>query len=360
MKLLRNSLALPLMLCCIALSAQQKSVIRFESDAHADGVKLTLMREWPNRKLMDTALIRDGKHQFNVSDTFPAVYSVNSRKPYLHAIVFMEGADAGVECSHEKLTVKSSAIQQKMNEFLASIKPYEEEWRKIGERYGAAKDMEEKIKIGKEMDAPAEKVMSGREQFVVQHAQDLAGIWMAYEQANLWREPALEKLVSAFRKQPRTQLLANLLEGKLQEFEANRMTGKKAPDFTLADINGNTVSLDSVLQRNQYVLLDVWASWCAPCRATNRRLAPQYDELKKLGIELISISVDEKLPDWHKAVAADKIPWTQLVSAQGMKSKVVADYKVKALPATFLIGKDGTIIRQHIEIDDLKKLVLSR
>lgn len=360
MKLFRISLAFPLLLIFCTLSAQQRSVIRFESDAHADGVKLTLMREWPNRKLMDTALIRDGKQLFNVSDTFPAVYSVNSRKPYLHAVVFMEGADAGVQFSQGKVSVRSGASQQKLDEFLASIKPYEEEWRRVGERYGAAKDMEEKIRIGKEMDAPAGKVMDGREQFVVQHVNDLAGIWMAYEQANLWREPALEKLIPAFRKQARTQSLADMLERKLQEFEAYRMNGKKAPEFTLTDINGNSVALDSVLQRNQYVLLDVWASWCAPCRATNRRLAPKYDELKKLGIELISISVDEKLSDWHKAVAVDKIPWTQLISAEGMKSKVVADYKVKSLPATFLIGKDGTIIRQHIEIDELKKLVTSR
>lgn len=357
MKLFRISLFIPLLLCCLTMAAQQRAVISLQSDAHADGVKLTLMREWPNRKLMDTTLIHDGRYTFNVSDSFPAVYSVNSRKPYLHAIVFMEGSDAEVKVSNEKVKVKSSKSQQEMDEFLASIKPYEEEWRKIGERYGAAKDMEEKIKIGKEMDAPAGKVMDGREQFVVKHANDLAGIWMAYEQANLWRESALEKLIPAFRKRQNTQSLADMLDKKLAEFEANRMTGKQAPAFTLRDLNNATVSLDSVLKRNKFVLLDVWASWCAPCRATNRRLAPQYEELKKLGIELISISVDEKMPDWHKAVAADMIPWTQLISPEGMKSKVVEDYRVKSLPATFLINREGMIVRQHIEIDELKKLV---
>ncbi len=134
------------------------------------------------------------------------------------------------------------------------------------------------------------------------------------------------------------------------------MTGQNAPAFALLSIDGKTVHLDSLLARNEYVLLDVWASWCTPCRAGNRKLAPHYAAFKNKGIEIVSVSVDEKDELWRKAVAADQIPWPQLIAPEGMKSSIVAAYKVKSLPATFLIGKTGKIIRQHIDISDLEKL----
>lgn len=54
------------------------------------------------------------------------------------------------------------------------------------------------------------------------------------------------------------------------------MTGKTAPAFALRAIDGSLVQLDSLVFRNRYILLDVWASWCTPCRAGNRELAPHY------------------------------------------------------------------------------------
>lgn len=356
MKAARYGLLFSLLFPVMELIAQQKTLITLKPGALPEGTKVTLRKEWPERKLVDTALINGTDLHFTVSDSLPAVYSLNTRKPWMNAVVFLEGKNVTVLYKKEGTVVEGSSSQQQMDQFLASIKPYEEQWREIGNRYGATKDMEEKLRISKEMDKPAEKVMGGREQFVLAHTNDLAGIWMAHEQLNLWREPALKKMIPGFRNQPRTESLANQLQQKLNEFESKKMTGSKAPGFTLKDLKGNKVSLDSILQKNKYVLVDVWASWCTPCRATNRMLAPEYAALKKLGIELISISVDEKRSDWEKAVAVDKIPWTQLISPEGMKSAVVADYKVQFLPATFLIDQQGNIIRQHVSIEELKKI----
>lgn len=353
--MIRSGLLFPLLLLILDAAAQHV-VVKLVSGKLPDGTKITLRREWPNRKLVDTALIHNGEHKFAINDSFPAVYSINSRKPWMNAVVFMEGGDVIVEFNTENPVVVGSKTQKVYNDFLASIKPFEEQWREIGNRYGIAKDMEEKLTISKEMNAPAEKVMGDRERFVLAHANDLAGIWLAHDQLNLWREPALKKMVPLFSNRTATRELSAQLQLKLNDFESKRMTGLKAPSFQLKDLRGKEVLLDSVLQQNKFVLLDVWASWCTPCRATNRKLAPEYALLKKLGIELISISVDEKLSDWEKAVATDKIPWLQLISPEGMKSKVVADYKVKSLPATFLINRNGDIIRQHVSIEELKKI----
>lgn len=356
MKAIRYGILLPLLLAASSLLAQHSTQISLQSDKLPEGTKVTLRKEWPERKFVDTGFIKNGNIAFTVVDSLPAVYSLTTRKPWMNADLLLEGSDVKVRFDQAEPFIEAGPSQQALREFLASISPYEEQWREIGNRYGAEKDMEKKLVISKEMDVPAEKVMGGREKFVIQHANDLAGIWMAHEQLNLWREPALKKMIPLFRSQARTAALADQLQLKLDEFNARSMTGNKAPAFRLRDIKGNIVELDSIIRRNKYVLVDVWASWCTPCRATNRRLAPEYESLKKMGIELVSISVDEKKTDWEKAVAVDKIPWTQLISPEGMKSKVVADYKVQSLPATFLIDQQGNIIRQHVSIEELKSL----
>lgn len=353
---IRFGILLPLVFSVISLMAQHKTRIVLQSGKLPEGIKVSLRKEWPVRQLTDTGLIRNGNIVFTVADSLPAVYSLSTRNPWMTAVILLEGTDVTVRYDQAEPLVEAGRSQQVLREFLAFIRPYEEQWREKGNRYSAAKDMEEKLAISKEMDEPAEKVMGSREQFVMQHAGDLAGIWMAYDQLNLWREPALEKMIPLFRNQPRTAALADQLQRKLDEFNARRMTGNKAPAFRLRDNKGNEVALDSILQHNKYVLIDIWASWCAPCRATNRKLAPEYAALKKAGIEVISISVDEKKTEWEKAVAVDKIPWTQLISPEGMKSKVVEDYKVQSLPATFLIDQQGNIIRQHVSIEELRSL----
>ncbi|MGN6419842.1 MAG: amidohydrolase family protein [Pseudobacter sp.] len=351
---IRSGILLPLVFSALSLIAQQKTRITLQSGKLPEGVKVSLRKEWPVRKLVDTGFIKNGNLVFTVTDSLPAVYSLNTRNPWMNAAILLEGPDVTVKFDQPEPIVEAGPSQQALSGFLASIKPFEEQWREIGNRYSAAKDMEEKLTISKEMDVPAEKVMGGRERFVIEHAGDLAGIWMAHEQLNLWREPALVKMIPLFRSQTRTAALASQLQGKLDELNTRRMTGNKAPFFRLPDIKGNEVELDSVIRRNKYVLIDIWASWCAPCRATNRKLAPEYAALKQAGIEVISISVDEKKSEWEKAVAVDMIPWTQLISPEGMKSKVVADYKVQSLPATFLIDQQGNIIRQHVSIEELK------
>ncbi len=353
MAMLYISMALPSL-------AQQRikgnSKISINAASKFNNVKLSIYREWPTRKLIDTLRLKEGQQELSIVDSLPAVYSFSIRKPYANTNVLLDAKGATISFNDADTKVSGGQMEMSLQKHHSSLAPLEKEWQGLGTAYGKESDMEQKILLEKRIKTIAEEVMVQRLMFIKQNRKNTAGAWMASSYAFAWSPEVLKELIPLFQKQAWANTTYAQLSAKLAKHNSIQMTGKKAPAFTLPSMKGNSVSLDSVLQKNEYVLIDVWASWCTPCRAANRKLAPVYARLKKKGIEFVSISVDENHLAWEKAVQADKIPWIQLLSDNAMKGSFVTNYQVKSLPTTFLLNKQGVIIKQQVEIADLEKL----
>lgn len=129
---------------------------------------------------------------------------------------------------------------------------------------------------------------------------------------------------------------------KLKYFKQSKV-GSIAPDFNLKDINNNAISL-SDFKNKQYILIDFWASWCAPCREELPYIKELYKNYKSLGFEIISITKDENLDAWKKAIIKDKIePWKH-ISILENNSSIDTNYFVNGIPHKVLIDKNGMII----------------
>lgn len=125
---------------------------------------------------------------------------------------------------------------------------------------------------------------------------------------------------------------------------------QSAPPFSIPDTSGNLVELDQFL--GSYVLIDFWASWCAPCRATNPELVEVYEQFSHKNFTIVGISVDKDESSWKSAILADGLSWINLSNLQGWDS-VADDYGVKAIPQNFLIDPQGIIIDKNVEPDQL-------
>tara|TARA_R110002124_G_scaffold219424_1_gene385308 strand:- start:16346 stop:16945 length:600 start_codon:yes stop_codon:yes gene_type:complete len=132
------------------------------------------------------------------------------------------------------------------------------------------------------------------------------------------------------------------LTSNYQEIEI----GSTAPDFTLPDLNGKSVSLSDF--EGKTVLLTFWASWCPTCRAENKHLADIYPEYKDKGFEILAVSLDRSRTNWEKAVEKDGIVWTQVSDLQGVDSPIATKYGVYATPTTFLIDSSGIVIGKDL------------
>lgn len=155
---------------------------------------------------------------------------------------------------------------------------------------------------------------------------------------------------------PELRQTPDMLQVKSQaESLAKTEGGAIAPAFTLPAEDGREVSLSDF--RGKYVLLDVWASWCSPCRASFPEVARISEKYKPRGVVVVGISVDRTEKAWRKALAEEKATWLQLWDKDG---NVGRDYAIRTIPHMILVSPDGHIVGSYSKADldaELKKVV---
>jgi thiol-disulfide isomerase/thioredoxin len=135
--------------------------------------------------------------------------------------------------------------------------------------------------------------------------------------------------------------------------------GEGVPEIELMGKGDSIVKLSSL--NGKVVLIDFWASWCAPCRAANPYILKLFKQYNSKGFEVFAVSLDVKKEAWLKAIKKDKLTYTQVIDYDGWLSKVAEKYYVDALPTNFLVDKTGKIIAINLEgrelFDTVKRLV---
>jgi thiol-disulfide isomerase/thioredoxin len=126
----------------------------------------------------------------------------------------------------------------------------------------------------------------------------------------------------------------------------------RAPDIALPTPAGDTVRLSST--RGSVVLLDFWASWCAPCRKENPNLVNAYNLYHRKGFQIYQVSLDKTKEAWIKGIEDDQLEkWIHVSDVQYWNSSVVPLYKIESIPANYLLDKDGNIIASNLRGDRL-------
>jgi len=137
--------------------------------------------------------------------------------------------------------------------------------------------------------------------------------------------------------------------------EAQMSYGKPALEIELPTMKGDSIKLSSL--KGKVVLLDFWASWCGPCRASNRSLVKLYEKYKAKGFEIFSVSIDEDKKDWEKAIKKDRITWLQVNDNKGWYGKTPTSWNIYQIPTSYLIDKDGRLIAMDLEGRELESML---
>ena len=159
----------------------------------------------------------------------------------------------------------------------------------------------------------------------------------------------LEVLAKEFADQPG---LGEAIKDKLTTLD---QIGKEAPRIGADDLAGKRINLADY--RGKVTLIDFWATWCGPCVKELPGLQKTYEKYHAKGFEVIGISMDNERPALDQFLKDNRLPWQQVFNSAAAEGDIAARYGVTAIPATFLIGKDGKIARVHLRGENLNRAV---
>lgn len=141
--------------------------------------------------------------------------------------------------------------------------------------------------------------------------------------------------------------------------KAQLKVGGIVPEIELPNTVDSMIKLSSL--NGKVVLIDFWASWCAPCRAANPYVQKLYKKYHEKGFEVFAVSLDVKKQAWLKAIKKDKLTYTQVIDNSGWNSKVAEQFFVDMIPTNFLLDQNGKIVGINLEgkelFDKVKQLV---
>jgi cytochrome c biogenesis protein CcmG, thiol:disulfide interchange protein DsbE len=123
--------------------------------------------------------------------------------------------------------------------------------------------------------------------------------------------------------------------------------GRPAPDIRLHDSAGVDLKLSDL--RGKVVVVDFWASWCAPCRKSFPALVDLQSLYGSKGLEVIAVNVDQQRRDAEAFLSAQPPGLRIVFDERGTTPKA---FQVQAMPSSFVIGRDGTVRFVHVGFTD--------
>jgi peroxiredoxin len=120
--------------------------------------------------------------------------------------------------------------------------------------------------------------------------------------------------------------------------------GKLAANFKLKDVKGDEISLASL--RGKVVFLNIWATWCAPCREEMPSIESLYNDFKaNKDFVVLAVSQDTDGATVRPFIEQNHLQFTVLLDP---RNEVGERYDVNGIPETFIIGRDGRIVAHHV------------
>lgn len=269
---------------------------------------------------VDTALIKDGKFEFEGTVDQPLLYGIATADMNYPKLLFVENRAMPV-----KISDKGSKIE-------VTNSPVNELFQANAEKVFEANFNIDSL-ISANPESPAAAFYLYR-YFTYQLPLDQLKATRAKISPSLNDSPYVKDLDAIIRQLENVEI------------------GKEAPAFSLPDTSGQVVALSDF--KGKYVLLDFWASWCPPCRKENPNVVEAFRKYKDKNFTVVGISLDNDKKRWIDAINADSLTWTHLSDLKYWDSEIPALYGVRGIPANVLINPDGKIVAKNITGEELQ------
>lgn len=368
---MKSSLFALLLMTVLSASAQEKTFV-LKGSVPATAKKYNALLSWDHGGNGEEVKVINGKFTINGTFSNPgiATLSLQEADPEpgkgFNRLEYEQNTltlfiDSGLITVSTKTflwnaDVKGSAVVNDYNRYQHQVQALSRLESRFGEVYDAyikAKNTELAKDVFDLFTGMADLYYKEQLQFVKMNPSSQVSLYLTQQ--------AIGSNPDAAKGEPMFALLAPSLQNsekgkelsELIELGRKTMQGKQALDFTQPDINGNPVTLSSF--KGKYVLVDFWASWCAPCRSESPSLVKAYEKYRSKNFEILAVSLDESKEKWLKAISDDHYTWPQTGDMKGWENAAARAYAVQGIPFNVLLDPNGVIIARNLRGDALEK-----
>lgn len=373
--MIRNAL-FTLVALCTVLNIQAQTSSSFTINGKIPGlkagyeVKLTDI-EYGRRKTIATTTSTDGGFRLEGSVASPTLcwLDINGENFDAHKQfdLMVEQGTTDITANHidslppsftvttdkllkeRNLSVAGGKAQQEFAEYRAAMLPYEIAAKEIHYELYHAPGAERENTMRHDslqalLDKADEKIRLAQLDFITLHPDYSIS---AYQWCLLLQEPfsftneELDRVLELTANNRDTVRMAQLR--KFAEQSRKCVRGIHYTDFDALDADKQAHRLSEYVAQDRYTLIDFWASWCSPCRAAIPHVRKFYQQhAGKLNV--CSVSLDQKEPDWRRALEEEKMEWTQLWLPKEKQKTATSAYSIHGIPFLLLISPQGEIL----------------
>ena len=308
---------------------------------------------------IDSAQLTGGKFTLKGTVDYPEVYYLTIPATKSSIPFFIEPKDIIVKINTKELDktkIIGSKTQTDYDHYLDQVDQYNAKIRDSYQMYNAAVEVGDQEQA-RYYDSVTSAIDTEREQFTKKYVLDnnksFISPYIIFRNSWSYDMEELENCLKNFD----TTLSHSLYTGFLNAYLATlkrTAVGQKYVPFSMKDTSGSMVSVSSLIGQN-FLLVDFWASWCAPCRAENPNVVALYNQYHEKGFDIIGVSFDSNRDRWLGAIKDDGLTWNHVSDLAGWENKVGKLYGIRSIPSNVLIDPSGKIIAKNIMGEELKQ-----
>lgn len=298
------------------------------------------------KSIKDSCIIKDGKFKFEGILEEPANAFLSESEYNLKKLL------SGMEIKGISFFISPAKM-----EFSADWSAEQNADRNYPYTLTGSKTNDEAIIISGMLKNAGEKSIDSLKSFINKYPDSYMSVFYLNIYQSMMQTEEVESLMASLSDQARKYTPFKEIQKEIDAVLAVQ-PGKPAPDFIRTDINGNTVKLSDF--KGKVVLLDFWATWCKPCRASMPHVKALYKKYKNKGLVVICSADNDSDPDvWKQVIEQDGLGEFIHV-LRGLKTNedgtfdksddMDDKYAIHTIPQKFLINKDGVLI--GVKLDD--------
>jgi thiol-disulfide isomerase/thioredoxin len=314
--------------------------------------------EISDKKVLDSAVIRNNKFEFKgkTDSSYMALISYRNN-PF--KMIFVENGNIKLDIPEDifRSVVSGTKLNDLFTSYGESVEPVR---TKRDELMQYANSQERTDALQKEVEERYDNLTKEMLQVSVDFLNKNPGtVFSARLLVSIMSQGVDEEIAKnayeGLDETVKNSALGNMIHKEIERMKIKAIAaGEIFRDLTMKTPDDKDISISDYAGKGKYVLLDFWASWCGPCRSENPNVVALYKEYKDKGFEIVGVSLDNSKSEWIKGIESDGITWPQMSDLKGGNSDATVKYRIKGIPFTVLLDKEGKVIETNLRGDELR------